>query len=60
MNAGTFKLEKMIDMEAATLTVPKSIDFYNGNLLIGLRNGTVMEFKDALSEGSENKGRMLM
>lgn len=60
MNAGTFKLEKMIDMEAATLTVPKSIDFYNGNLLIGLRNGTVMEFKDALSEGSENKGKMLM
>jgi hypothetical protein len=60
VNAGTFKLEKMIDMEAATLTVPKSIDFYNGNLLIGLRNGTVMEFKDALSEGSENKGRMLM
>jgi len=60
VNAGTFKLEKMIDMEAATLTVPKSIDFFNNNLLVGLRNGTIMEFKNALGEGSENAGKTLM
>jgi len=26
----------------------KSIDFFNGNLLIGLRNGTIIEAKDTL------------
>ena len=28
VSGGQFKLEKIIDLEAATLTVPKSIDFY--------------------------------
>jgi WD40 repeat protein len=28
VSGGAFKLEKMIDLEAATLTVPKSIDFF--------------------------------
>lgn len=50
----------MIDLEAATLTVPKSIDFYKDNLLVGLRNGTIMEFKNVLAEGSENAGKTLM
>lgn len=57
---GNFKLEKLVDLGAATLTVPKSIDFYNGNLLVGLRNGSIMEFKGILEEDAEGKGRTLM
>ena len=33
---------------------PKSVDFYNGNLLVGLRNGTIVEYPKVLesSEGT--------
>ena len=60
VGAGTFKLEKMIDLEAATLTVPKSIDFFKGNLIIGLRNGSIMEFKNILDDKAEDNGKTLM
>ena len=50
----------MVDLEAATLTVPKSIDFFKGNLLIGLRNGSIMEFKNILSDKAEDNGKTLM
>ncbi len=60
ISAGTFKLEKVVDLEAATLTVPKAIDFYKGNLLVGLRNGSIMEFKNILEAGAEEHGRTLM
>jgi hypothetical protein len=28
---------------------PKSLDLFNGNLLVGLRNGSIVEFKEALT-----------
>ena len=43
---GNFKLEKFIDLSAS---FPKSLDFFNGNLLVGLRNGSIVEFKEALT-----------
>lgn len=50
INAGcTFKLEKIIDLAKITLNqhIPlgyaKSVDLLNGNILIGLRNGTIIE-----------------
>jgi hypothetical protein len=35
------------------LNYPKSVDFFNGNLLIGLRNGTIIDIQSALE--SEQK-----
>jgi len=46
---GTFKLEKFIDISSS---FPRSIDFFNGNLLVGLRNGSILEFKDAMNAGT--------
>ena len=43
---GNFKLERFIDLSAS---YPRSVDFFNGNLLVGLRNGSIVEFKDALT-----------
>lgn len=49
---GTFKLDKMIDLTKTTTAqnliwgYAKSIDFMNGNLLVGLRNGTIIEAKE--------------
>ena len=43
---GNFKLEKFIDLSAS---FPKSLDLFNGNLLVGLRNGSIVEFKEALT-----------
>jgi len=43
---GNFKLEKFIDLSAS---FPRSVDFFNGNLLVGLRNGSFVEFKNALA-----------
>jgi hypothetical protein len=34
---GNFKLEKFVEI----VTMPQSLDFLNGNLLAGLRNGTI-------------------
>lgn len=43
---GSFKLDKFIDFSSS---FPRSIDFLNGHLLVGLRNGTVTEFRDVLT-----------
>ena len=49
---GVFKLEKFIDISSS---YPRSIDFFNGNLLVGLRNGSIIEFKDVMSgQSTEN------
>lgn len=49
---GNFKLEKFIDL---TASFPKSIDLFNGNLLVGLRNGSIVEFKGAIAgDATEN------
>lgn len=45
---GVYKLEKLIDLGVILnlnlpLVVPKSVDFFNGNLLVGLRNGTIID-----------------
>ena len=51
---GNFKLEKSIDLTgvSAISMLPwinvKSLDFYKGNLLIGLKNGTIMEYLSVL------------
>ena len=44
---GAFKLEKFIDISSS---FPRSLDLFNGNLLVGLRNGSIVEFKNALSD----------
>lgn len=55
---GNFKLEKLIDISgieslaSLPLNTPKSVDFYKGNLLIGLRNGSILELKNALEADS--------
>ncbi len=46
---GVFKLEKFIDISSS---FPRSIDLFNGNLLVGLRNGSILEFKDAMTTDS--------
>ena len=46
---GNFKLEKFVDISSS---FPKAIDFLNGNLLVGLRNGSILEFKDVMSQES--------
>jgi hypothetical protein len=40
------------------LKVPKSIDFFNNNLLLGLRTGSIMEIKNVMDEKSETKIHM--
>ena len=46
---GNFKLEKFVDISSS---FPRSIDFFNGNLLVGLRNGSILEFKDVMTSDS--------
>ena len=46
---GNFKLEKFVDISGS---FPRSIDFFNGNLLVGLRNGSILEFKDVMTADS--------
>ncbi len=48
---GNFKLEKTIDLSGVSTTLllnqnlnVKSLDFYKNNLLIGLKNGTILEY----------------
>jgi WD40 repeat protein len=43
---GNFKLEKFIDFSSS---FPRSLDMLNGNLLVGLRNGSIVEFKDVMN-----------
>ena len=55
---GNFKLEKIVDLGYMALKVPKSIDFYKNNLLLGLRNGSIMEIKNVMDEKSDTKIHM--
>ena len=48
-SGGNFKLEKFVDISAS---FPRSIDFFNGNPLVGLRNGSIMEYKDVMTSDS--------
>lgn len=58
---GNFKLERLIDLGTGTLLQPKSVDFFNGNLLVGLRNGTIIEYPKVLESGdSTPEQRVLM
>ncbi len=45
---GNFKLDRLIDLGTGTLIQPKSVDLFNGNLLVGLRNGTIIEYPKVL------------
>jgi len=49
---GSFKLEKFVDISSS---FPRSLDFFNGNLLVGLRNGSIAEFRDALTAESPSE-----
>lgn len=51
-SGGNFKLEKFVDISSS---FPRSIDFLNGNLLVGLRNGSILEFKDVMTGDSPNE-----
>jgi len=50
---GNFKLDKLIDLSSIValqgipLNWPKSVDYFKGNLLVGLRNGTILEVPSA-------------
>jgi len=46
---GAFKLEKFVDISGS---YPRSLDFFNGNLLVGLRNGSIVEFQDVMTAES--------
>ena len=48
-SGGNFKLEKFVDISSS---FPRSIDFFNDNLLVGLRNGSILEFKNVMSGDS--------
>lgn len=52
---GNFKLEKFVDMSASWV---KSMDLFNGKLLLGLRNGTISEFENVL-ESEELKENVI-
>lgn len=41
---GEYTLEKTIDLEGS---YPKSIDYFNGNILVGLRNGSIYEINES-------------
>ena len=55
---GNIKLEKNVDLGFHALKYPKSIDFFNNNLLVGLRNGSIIEIKNVMEENSETKNLM--
>jgi len=47
MTNGDYILDKVIDFESS---FPKAIDFFNGKILVGLRNGTILEVNAASEE----------
>ena len=53
---GNFKLEKFVDFSSS---FPRSIDFFNGNLLVGLRNGSILEFKDVMNQDNPNEESLI-
>lgn len=42
---GAFKLDKFVDLGQS---YPKALDYFNGNLIAGLRNGTIVELKNVI------------
>jgi WD40 repeat protein len=44
---GEYKLQKTIDLEES---YTKAIDYFNGNILVGLRNGTIYEINESTGE----------
>lgn len=61
-SGGNFKLDKLIDLSSisALVNIPlnwtKSLDLKDGNLLAGLRNGTILELHSVMdSEPKEPK-----
>jgi len=57
---GNFKLDRLIDLGTGTLLQPKSVDFFNGNLLVGLRNGTIIEYPKVLESSDSNPEQRLL
>jgi len=55
-SGGNYKLEKFVDISSS---FPRSIDFLNGNLLVGLRNGSILEFKDVMTGDSPNESCLM-
>ena len=49
-------MEKFVDLGASFV---RSIDLLNGNFLVGLKNGSICEFKNVL-EGEETKENTLL
>jgi len=47
---GNFSLAKFVNLDAS---FPKSLDFHEGNLLCGMRNGNIFEFKNVLENEDE-------
>lgn len=45
---GEYTLEKTISLEAGTY--PKSLDYLNGKILVGLRNGNIYEINEETEE----------
>jgi ribosomal protein L31 len=45
-----YTLEKTIELEISNGTHPKSLDYYNGKILVGLRNGSIIEIDEATEE----------
>ena len=46
-HAGEYTLEKTIDLEGG---YPKSIDYFNGKILVGQRNGNIYEVNESTEE----------
>lgn len=46
-DGGELTLEKTIDLDSS---YPKSIDYFNGKILIGLRNGSIIEINESTGE----------
>lgn len=45
--AGEYTLEKTIDFESS---FPRAIDYFNGKILVGLRNGSIFEINEATED----------
>lgn len=44
---GEYAQEKVIDLESS---YPKAIDYFNGKILVGLRNGNMFEINESTEE----------
>ena len=53
---GNFKLEKFVDLSSS---FPKSVDLMNGNLLVGLRNGGIVEIKNAMTADAPSEKKIM-